>query len=82
MVNVAGPASVALADLIGLVETVTGRAVPQVGRDRHPGDVDATAADLSHAAALLGYRPRVHLLDGLRRQWAWLADLLPASRSN
>ena len=81
VINVGGPDSVPIAEVIRLVETVTGRKVPLVGRDRRPGDVDGTAAELSRASDLLGYRPRVRLLDGMQRQWAWLADLLPASRS-
>lgn len=80
VLNVAGPESVPLADLIRLVETVTGRTVPLLGRDRQPGDVDVTAADLSRAHELLGYRPRIRLPDGLRRQWAWLTNLLPELR--
>jgi UDP-glucuronate 4-epimerase len=80
VINVGGPESIALAEVIRLVELVTGRAVPLVGRDRQPGDVDVTVADLSRAHDVLGYRPRVRLPDGLRRQWAWLADLLPDLR--
>lgn len=38
-----------------------------------PSDVDATAADLTEARALLGYEPQVDLAEGLRRQWEWLA---------
>jgi UDP-glucuronate 4-epimerase len=81
VVNVGGPDSVTVAEVLRLVETITGRAVPLVGRGQQPGDVDATAADLSHARRLLGYHPRLGLSDGLKRQWTWLTSLLPTSRS-
>ncbi len=41
-------------------------------RVAQPGDVDATAADLTKARDLLGYQPQVDLAEGLRRQWEWL----------
>jgi UDP-glucuronate 4-epimerase len=81
VINVGGPESITLADVIREVQAVTKRTVPLVGRNRQPGDVDITSADLSRAREVLGYRPRVRLPDGLRRQWAWLTDLLPDPRS-
>lgn len=35
------------------------------------GDPDLTWADTRRARRELGYRPRVDIADGLRRQWAW-----------
>lgn len=42
-------------------------------RVAQPGDVDATAADLTKARAPLGYEPQVDLAEGLRWQWEWPA---------
>lgn len=36
-----------------------------------PGDVKTTHADISHAREVLGYVPRVHLHEGLRRTFEW-----------
>jgi nucleoside-diphosphate-sugar epimerase len=36
-----------------------------------PGDVRHSLADISKAQRLMGYRPRVHFEDGLRRTVAW-----------
>lgn len=58
VVNVASAHSMPLAEVLDAVA--------------QPGDVDATAAELTKARALLGYEPQVDLAEGLRRQWEWL----------
>ena len=81
VVNVGGSAPVSLIDVIDVARDVTGHPVPLTAVPAWPGDVSATAADFSLAAALLGYQPRVGLPAGMRRQAEWLrrlpADLLP-----
>lgn len=76
VINVAGPDSVTIVEVVRLVETVTGRVVPLLSAAQQPGEVDASAADLSHARHLLGFHPRYALPEGLQRQWAWLTSLL------
>jgi nucleoside-diphosphate-sugar epimerase len=63
-----------LADVLDTVAQLSGASVPVLRRVAQPGDVDATAADLTKARALLGYEPQVSLTEGLRRQWEWLAS--------
>lgn len=81
----AGGSCTGLAEVLELVAGITGRAVPVLRRDAHPGDVSATDGDIAKAARLLGYRPQVALADGLRRQWRWLEEhrktALPAGRA-
>jgi nucleoside-diphosphate-sugar epimerase len=54
------------------IARLAGTEVSAQRRVAQPGDVDATAADLTRAADLLGYQPTVELEEGLRRQWEWL----------
>ena len=73
VVNVGSAHSTPLADVLDAVAQLSGASVPVLRRVAQPGDVDATAADLTKARALLGYEPQVGLAEGLRRQWEWLA---------
>jgi UDP-glucuronate 4-epimerase len=73
VVNVGSARSRPLADVLDEVARLSGALVPMLRRVAQAGDVDATAADLTKARALLGYEPQVDLAEGLRRQWEWLA---------
>ena len=73
VVNVGSARSMPLADVLDTVAQLSGASVPVLRRVAQPGDVDATAADLTKARALLGYEPQVEFAEGLRRQWEWLA---------
>jgi len=75
VVNVGGGAPVSLIEVIDVAREVTGHPVPLTAVPPRPGDVSATAADLSLAAALLGFQPRVDLPAGMRRQAQWLRQL-------
>jgi UDP-glucuronate 4-epimerase len=59
----------------------------QVGRratirvlPEQPGDVPRTAADVSKAKRLLGYSPKVGLVEGLRRTVSWYMEARRGSR--
>ena len=77
-VNVGGGASVPVAEVLRLVEEVTGNPVLRRPGVEQAGDTATTAADLSAARLLLGYQPRVDLPTGLTLQAEWLRGL-PAS---
>ncbi len=70
--NLGGSRPVRLAELLRALEEALGaRAI----LDRQPeqlGDVPLTAADTRHAEAVLGWRPRVTLEEGLARFVTWL----------
>lgn len=71
--NVGGGSRTSLRGVLELMAEVTGRTC-QV--DRHPpraGDVRDSLAGLDRAEAVLGYRPELSLVEGLRRTWAWLS---------
>jgi nucleoside-diphosphate-sugar epimerase len=72
VVNVGGESSVSLLDIVQMAEQVTGRTVKVSRTGTQPGDVPATAADLTLARVLLDYKPKVTLPDGLSRHVKWL----------
>ncbi|PWU50842.1 hypothetical protein DLJ47_23055 [Micromonospora sp. S4605] len=75
VINVGGGASVSMLGAIDTATQVTGRQVPVKVVAAQPGDVPATAADLTRAGRLLGYWPTVGLHEGIARQAAWLVNL-------
>ena len=77
--NIPGCGSVALEDLVPVLERLTGRKARTAAREQHPADVLATAACGERARLELGFAPRRSLLDGLARQVAALAADLTAA---
>lgn len=72
VINLGGAKMTTLAELIGLLEQTLSVAAVLDRQPMQPGDVPLTSADLSHAAAVLGYAPRTPLAEGLRIFAAWL----------
>jgi UDP-glucuronate 4-epimerase len=72
-VHQAGIADVTLAllELIRLLETALGCHVRIDWHPAQPGDVPITFADLHKSRTLLGYTPQVDLATGLQRFAAW-----------
>jgi len=57
-----------------LVQDVVGRNVSvQYGLPRK-GDVQMSYSAISKAQEMLGWEPKVDLIDGLRRTWTWFED--------
>jgi UDP-glucose 4-epimerase len=54
-----------------LIEQVTGRSIARDHRPPRGGDVRDSLAGLQRVTERIGYRPEVHLPDGLRRTWDW-----------
>jgi len=73
VVNVGTGEIVTVLDLLALVGEVVGREVPVTFAASEAGDAPFTRADLTQAAAVLGYRPTVTLREGIRRQLEWMA---------
>lgn len=74
-VNLGGGSRVRLDRLIALIAQALGQE-PQI--ERHPdqpGDVRLTDADLAHAGAVLGFRPRVGIEEGIRKFVAWYEEV-------
>jgi UDP-glucose 4-epimerase len=72
-INVGGGRRITLLEAIDMIGRVTGRRLRIERRPARPGDARHTGADGTRAEALLGYRPKVQLVEGLTAEAAWLA---------
>lgn len=63
--NIGSGAPVRLDALVDAIERAVGRPVQRLHLPDQPGDVPRTHADISRAAAELGWRPRVSLIEGI-----------------
>jgi UDP-glucuronate 4-epimerase len=73
--NLGNSHPIKLAELVELLERVTGRQAIRDFKPPQPGDVPLTWADVSKANRLLGYRPLTHLEDGLARFVSWYREV-------
>lgn len=74
VINLGNNCTISLRDLIKSLEEVLEVEARVERMPMQPGDVPRTWADISKAAALLGYAPRTGLEQGLRQFAAWLRD--------
>jgi UDP-glucose 4-epimerase len=70
--NVGGGERIALNDVLGLIERVTGRRLGIQRQGPQMGDMKDTFADTSAAGRDLGFRSTVALAEGLDREWQWI----------
>jgi UDP-glucuronate 4-epimerase len=74
--NLGGSWPVKLAELVKLLEQITGRQATVNWQPAQPGDVERTCAELAGARKDLGYWPKVPLETGLRRTVDWVKQEL------
>lgn len=67
IINVGSGEETSVRDLVGAISHLIGKPVDAIYNTTEPGGVSRMRADLTQAAALLGYAPRVPLAEGLRR---------------
>jgi UDP-glucose 4-epimerase len=67
VINVACGARVTLLELVEHLNRLLGKRLEPLFAPPRPGDVRHSQADLTRAAALLGYRPTVDFAEGLAR---------------
>ncbi|MDD1658765.1 MAG: SDR family oxidoreductase, partial [Methanomicrobiales archaeon] len=69
--NIATGDGVSVRDLARVVGEIGGLSREPVFEKPRPGDIRESVADISRARDVMGYRPRVHLVDGLRETMEW-----------
>jgi UDP-glucuronate 4-epimerase len=69
--NLGNSKQVALRRMIQVLEDCMHMKAVINWQDKQPGDVDQTSADISKAARLLGYQPKVNIEEGIRRFVQW-----------
>lgn len=74
-INVGGGSRITLSDTLDLLGEVIGGELVVERKPAAQGDVRHTAADLTRAELLLGFRPQVGLRDGLAAEADWLRAL-------
>jgi nucleoside-diphosphate-sugar epimerase len=73
--NVAYGESTSLNQLLDHVREISGKPVEATYRERQPGDLPRSQADISRARESLGYDPQIDLRSGLERTFLHLAEL-------
>jgi UDP-glucuronate 4-epimerase len=76
--NLGNSHPVKLAEMVELLERITGKRVILERNPPQPGDVPLTWADISKAGRLLGYRPATRLEEGLEKFVAWYRMVRPS----
>ena len=80
VINLGESRTVALRELISLLEKELGATAKIDRQPLQPGDVPQTYADITKARRLLGYNPQTQIEEGLHRFVEWLRE--NTSRSN
>src|SRR4051812_38610058 len=74
IINLGGTATIALTELIEVIERVVGKRAVIDWQPDQPGDVPVTYANVDRARALLDYAPTTPPDVGIEKFWAWLAE--------
>jgi nucleoside-diphosphate-sugar epimerase len=74
--NIGGGSPATLAEVISILETVTGKRAQLRYGAAQPGDPRATRSDTARARAAFGYAPRVQLAQGLTQMAGWMRRFL------
>jgi UDP-glucose 4-epimerase len=71
VVNVGGGSPAALEEAIAILGEVSGKTPGRHHLERQKGDVMETRADTHRLESLFGFKPKVSLKDGLKKEWEW-----------
>jgi nucleoside-diphosphate-sugar epimerase len=71
VVNLGNSKPFTILALVHAIEQVTGVKANLNFTQEQPGDVQVTCADIVKAGQLLGYNPKVKLLEGLEKYYQW-----------
>jgi UDP-glucuronate 4-epimerase len=79
VLNIGDSHPVGLMEMIETLEKAIGHEAVKIMRPMQPGDVTATYADVSKLHALMGYKPKVMLAEGLEKFAAWYREYYSVS---
>jgi UDP-glucose 4-epimerase len=74
--NIGGGSRISLNRVIPIIHQIAGRETDVCYEGKQKGDVRHTFADMTKAQQKLGYKPKVQLQDGLRREYEWVKELV------
>ena len=72
--NIGGGSRVELIEAIKVIEQIIGQEAKIKFEETKKGDVRDTYADISKARSILGYKPKVTLKEGLKREVEWIEE--------
>lgn len=74
IINIGGKERASVLEVIAMLERLSGRKADVRLGGKTFGEPKHTWADISKAGRLLGYRPKVGLMEGLQSEWTDIAD--------
>lgn len=80
--NIGGGSRVSLIELLGIMEQAMNQPIKRNYIERAVGDARHTSADISKAKQILGYSPKVSLIEGLTQEWQWIQPLYQSVSNN
>lgn len=80
IINLGNNHTVELTYFIQCIEDALGKKAEKIYRDKPPGDVLRTWADISRAQKMLGYSPTVNIEQGIERFIQWATSYLSAEK--
>jgi UDP-glucose 4-epimerase len=74
--NIGGGSRITLNGAIEIIKGIVGSDFEVQYQDVAKGDVRHTSADMTKAKEVLGYRPKVSIEEGLRREYDWIRQVI------
>ena len=71
IINLGGHEVITINHLVGMLEERIGQKAQIIHQEIHPADVHTNQADVTRAAEILGWKPKVNLEDGVTRLVDW-----------
>jgi len=69
--NIATGSRITVNGLVNMLNSLLGKEIQPKYEEARPGDIRHSLADITKAQEMLGYRPRISVLDGLRSTLEW-----------
>lgn len=70
--NIGGGSKISINEVIKILEKITGKKANVKYKEKQKGDVKDTHADISKVKKILGYKPKVQIEEGLKKQVEWV----------
>ena len=74
--NLGGGVRTTVAEVVSMVEKISGKKARLKMLARQQGDVRHTEAEIGRARDKLGFQPQVRLFDGLAQEWNWIRQMI------
>ena len=69
--NIGTGSRITINGLVNLINSILGKEIQPKYEEARPGDIRHSLADITKAEEMLGFRPRVSIMDGLRTTIEW-----------